>query len=318
MAAMRARRPGFYYEAPRGRRRKPPPSPPVKQSLPRLAHIKLSRPSEEEAPVSGKSLRLALTGVVLFLGAGIAAAAWLGSSLFDAGEAFARGADSLAVNIGFEIGEIDVVALAGAPAISAARAAEVRAQIVPESRRSVLALDPGEVKARVEGLDWVAAARVRRLWPSTLRVEVERRREYALWEEEGQLSVIGMNGERLLAERAVDHTNLPRVVGAGAGPAAEPLLIALEGLPHVRARLVQLVRVGDRRWNVKLQSGATVALPEVGAAEALVRLEALHADYALLDRPLTLLDLRTPGRLSVRIHPGLAGGLRPLLEARGS
>lgn len=318
MAAMRARRPGFYYEAPRGRRRKPLQPPRVKQSLPRLAHIKLSRLPAAEAPVSGKSLRLALTGVVLFAGAAIAAAAWLGSSLFDASEAFARSADGLAASVGFEIGEIDVVALAGAPAISAARAAEVRAQIVPEGRGSILSLDPREVKARIEGLDWVAAARVRRLWPSTLRVEVERRREYALWEEEGQLSVIDMNGERLLAERVVDHTNLLRVVGAGAGPAAEPLLIALESLPQVRARLVQMVRIGDRRWNVKLQSGATVALPEVGAPEALARLEALHADYALLDRPLALLDLRTPGRLSVRIHPGLAGGLRPLLEARGS
>jgi len=308
MAAMKARRPGRYLP-PRVRRRAPRPPP---KPMPRLARIKLSGGvSAEEARVSVKSLGLALTGVVLFLGAGLAGAVLLGSSLFDLREAFVRSADGAAAHAGFDIAEIAVAAMPDAPAITAARAAEVRALVVPEGRNSMLSLDPDQVKARVEGLDWVAATRVRRLWPSTIEVEIERRKEYALWEEEGQVSVIDANGERLLAERAVDHPDLPRVVGAGAGPAAEPLLIALENLPEVRARLVQLVRVGGRRWNLELRSGATVALPEQGAPEALTRLEALHAEYALLDRPLAQLDMRTPGRLAVRIHPALAGGLRP-------
>ncbi|MGD9815375.1 MAG: cell division protein FtsQ/DivIB [Hyphomonadaceae bacterium] len=280
--------------------------------MPRLAHIKLSGGiAGGEVKVSGRSLALALTGAVFFLGAGIAGAAWLGSSLFDAREALARSADAAAAKIGFSIGEVDVAAMANAPEITEARMAEVRALIVPEGRHSILSLDPDDVKARIESLDWVAEARVRRLWPSTLRVEVARRQEYALWQEGDQVSVIDANGERLLAERAADHPDLPRVVGAGAGPAAEPLLIALEDLPQLRARLRQLVRVGGRRWNVELTSGATVALPEQGAVEALARLEALQGEYALLDRPVEMLDMRAPGRLAVRVHPQLAGG--PLL-----
>ncbi|MGH6952298.1 MAG: cell division protein FtsQ/DivIB [Vitreimonas sp.] len=311
MAAVKARRPARYPRPhPRGRRAAPPP--PANRSMPRLARIKLSRLSSGEERISAKSLAFGLTGAALIVGAAIAGAAWLGSSLFDVREAFARSADTAAVNVGFAIGEIDVAAMPEGPAISEARAAEVRARVGQEGRHSILSLDPDEVKARVETLDWVAGARVRRLWPTSLKVEVKRRQEYALWEEAGQVSVIDANGERLLTERPVDYPNLPRVVGRGAGPAAEPLLLALEGLPHLRTRLVQLVRVGNRRWNLKLRSGATVALPEAGAAEALVRLEELQADYALLDRPIALLDLRAPGRLSVRIHPDLAGGLRPL------
>jgi hypothetical protein len=56
-----------------------------------------------------------------------------------------------------------------------------------------------------------------------------------------------------------------------------------------------------------------VALPEEGAVEALVELEALQSQYALLDRPLAQLDMRAPGLLAVRVHPELAGGPRPLL-----
>lgn len=317
MAAVRARRGGRLPPEPphRGKRRKAAtPSVSPYESMPRLARIKLSGGLQgDDVQVTSKSLVLALTGAVLFIGAGIAGAAWLGSSLFDAREAFARSADAGAANVGFAIAEVDVAALPGAPALTPARAAEVRALIVPQGRQSILSLDPDEVRARVESLDWVAAARVRRLWPSTMKVEVERRQEYARWEENQEVSVIDVNGERLLTERADDHRDLPLVVGAGAGPAAEPLLIALESLPEVRARLVKLVRVGDRRWNVELQSGATVALPEQGAPEALARLESLQAEYALLDRPVSQLDMRAPGRLAVRIHPALDGGLRPLL-----
>ncbi len=317
MPAVRARRPGRGGAEPpkRGKRQAPRnlgPSP--YESMPRLARIKLSGGLQsDDVQVTSKSLILALTGAVLFLGAGIAGAAWLGSSLFDAREVVARSADGAAAHAGFAINDVEIAAMPNAPAITPARAAEVRALIVPDGRQSILALDPEEVKARVESLDWVASARVRRLWPSTMKVEVTRRQEYALWEENGQTTVIDVNGERLLAERAADHADLPRVVGRGAGPAAEPLLIALESLPQVRARLVQLVRVGDRRWNVELTSGATVALPEEGAPEALARLETLQAQYALLDRPLNAVDMRAPGRIAVRVHPALEGGMRPLL-----
>ncbi len=316
MAALKARRPGRGNAGSpgRGRRYAPPPASSLTTSMPRLATIKLNGGlSTDDAQVSGKSLALALTGLFLFCGAAIAGAAWLGSSLFDAREAFARTADASAAEAGFTITRLEVAAMANTAPLSPARIQEVRALIVPEGRHSVISLDPQDVKARVESLDWVASARVRRLWPSTMQVEVARRQAYARWQENGEVAVIDANGERLLAERAADHPELPLVVGEGAGGAAEPLLIALEALPQVRAHLKALVRVGGRRWNVQLNSGAVVALPEDGAAQALAELESLQGRYRLLDRPVAAFDLRTPGRLSVRVRPELAGEEHPFM-----
>lgn len=311
MASVRARRGGRPPQEPpkRGRRRGASSSAPAQhEPMSRLARIKLSGGlRDDDLQVSGKSLLTGLAGLVMFVGVAVAGATWLGSSLFDVREAFARGADGAAASVGFDIDDIKI------DGVSGARADEVRALVVPEGRRSLLSLDPGDVRTRVQSLDWVADAQVRRLWPSRIKIEVERRRAYALWEEEGQISVIDYNGERLLAERAADHPDLPLVIGVGAGPAAEELLITLEHLPQLRNRVSAFVRVKDRRWDMELQNGAVIALPEENPGQALRQLEALQMRHALLDRPLTQIDMRAPGRLAVRVHPGLAGGLRPLL-----
>lgn len=311
MPAVRSRRPAGRAAASRAKQSyNSAPS----STVPRLAAIKMSGGiTGDDVQVSGKSLMLGLTAIVMICGIAIAGAAWLGSSLWDAKEAFASTSDSAASNAGFAVQHVNVRALPDTPSLSQARVQEVQEMVVPAGRHSVLSLDPKEVQARVEGLDWVASARVRRLWPSTLIVEIARRQGYARWQENGEVAVIDSNGERLLAERASDHPELPLVVGRGAGPAAEPLLIALESLPHLRAHLKQMVRVGDRRWNIELASGTLIALPEDGAPRVMAQLETLQNQYSLLDRPVAGIDLRTPGRMAVRIHPELAGAEHPML-----
>lgn len=313
MASVRARRAARAAEQPRRSRRHAPPPPSI-DGMPRLAQIKLSGGlGGDDVQVTGKSLAVGLTGVVLFVGIALAGATWLGSSLFDAREAFSRSADALAANVGFEIAEVHVDRMPEALPITDARKQEVRDLITPDGRHSILALDPQDVRERIEDLDWVASVRVRRLWPSTLKIEIERRREYAIWEVDGERTVIDINGAPLLTESPEDFPHLIRVVGVGAGPASPPVLDALEGLPELRDRIRQVVRVNNRRWDVELRSGAVIALPDEGAPEALRRLEELQADYALLDRPVDSFDMRAPGRLAVRIHPELEGGSHALL-----
>jgi cell division septal protein FtsQ len=55
-----------------------------------------------------------------------------------------------------------------------------------------------------------------------------------------------------------------------------------------------------------LKSGARVELPEEGAVVALTSLEGLQSEHRLLDRPLEAIDLRTPGRMGVRVAPRFA------------
>jgi cell division protein FtsQ len=64
--------------------------------------------------------------------------------------------------------------------------------------------------------------------------------------------------------------------------------------------LAALSRIGDRRWDLIYYTGLRVQLPELGVAQALDRLEMYQRDYALLDRDVTLIDMRVPGVLAVK------------------
>jgi cell division protein FtsQ len=64
--------------------------------------------------------------------------------------------------------------------------------------------------------------------------------------------------------------------------------------------LAALSRIGDRRWDLIYYSGLRVQLPELGVAQALERLESYQRDYALLDRDVTLIDMRVEGVLALK------------------
>lgn len=290
-------------------RRGPPPRP---QKISRLARIKLDGGAHWAAMAKARKARrpgTSLAGALIVGGAAIAGAAWIGGSLFDAREALYAGADSVATAAGLKA-EIEVVGVEGE------RRSEVLAAALPEGRTSIMAASPDRVKDNVESLDWVDTATVSRLWPSTIRITVARRDAFAVWQEGPSLSVVDAAGERVHNARPADFAHLPRIVGADAGPHAEPILRALEDLPALRARVTSVERVARRRWDLHLRNGAVAALPETDPVGALRRLERLQAAQAVLDRRLARIDARADGRFYLQARQAMSAA--PASSQRGA
>ena len=150
-------------------------------------------------------------------------------------------------------------------------------------------------------------ATVERRLPGTVLVKLDERRPFAVWQNGGKFQLIDRSGQ-VVAEQdpvkdAAAFAVLPLVVGPGAPGAAADLLDALVAQPTLRSRVAAAVRVGERRWNLRLNSGADVLLPEGAEAAAITKLVDLQNTQALLDRPLQVVDMRLPDRLVVRPQP---------------
>ncbi|MBF0250074.1 MAG: cell division protein FtsQ/DivIB [Alphaproteobacteria bacterium] len=167
----------------------------------------------------------------------------------------------------------------------------------------ILAVDLDAAKARVEALDWVRQARVERLLPDTLMVRITERRPLALWQNKGRFSLIDEDGVVITQEGLGRFSHLMHVVGEDAPENVAGLLELLDTQPDLKSKVKAAVRVGGRRWDLALNGGVDVRLPEENPSEALVRLADFEQRNDVLSREVKVLDLRQPDRIIVR-HDG--------------
>jgi cell division protein FtsQ len=167
----------------------------------------------------------------------------------------------------------------------------------------ILAVSPALVRERIEAIPWVAQAIVQRRLPGRVHIAIVEREAFALWQRQGRFALIDRAGTVILENDVAPFAGLPLVVGAGAARVAAPLLDEIARFPEVKLRVTAAIRVGERRWNLRLASGADVMLPEGAEAAAIERLAALHRDQGLLDRSLAAIDMRLPDRLVLRPQP---------------
>ncbi len=168
----------------------------------------------------------------------------------------------------------------------------------------ILGFSVEQARMRIESLTWVEQATVERRLPGTVVVALRERRPFAIWQNQKKYLLIDRAGQVVANQDvALFKDKLPMVVGQGAPIGAARLLEALGKYPSLGERVLASVRVGERRWNLRLKNGTDVMLPEGHETEALNRLVQLQQDHALLDRPLAVIDLRLPDKLVLRAKP---------------
>ena len=176
----------------------------------------------------------------------------------------------------------------------------------------ILSFDPHAAKIRLESLPWVREAMVERRLPETVYLRLSEREPLALWQYEGKLAVIDRTGQVIAGAPAADFATLPVVVGEDAPRTAEALLRVLDSEPELRVRVAAAIRVQGRRWNIRLDDGIDIRLPETNPAAAWAELARLQREHEVLQRDVVTIDLRLPDRLVVRTAPGAAQiGKRP-------
>jgi len=167
-------------------------------------------------------------------------------------------------------------------------------------------LDVEATRERLKTNPWIADATVLKLYPGELQIGIKEREAFALWQKDGQVSVIADDGTVLEPYVAPRLIELPLVVGRGAETRAKEFLALLDRYPAMRDFVRASVFVGERRWNLRLKNGIDVRLPETEVASALERVVALDREKNLITRDILAIDLRLPDRVTVRLSDAAA------------
>jgi cell division protein FtsQ len=176
-------------------------------------------------------------------------------------------------------------------------------RVPPETILAALGMKPGEsifaarlaqARARIMALDWVASAEVMRRYPDSIYVDVTEKRPFALWQSPLGLAVVERAGDVITTQDTDQFASLPKLIGDGAPKAAPDLVDAVLAHRGTAARVAAYQYVSERRWNLILNDGVVVKLPETGWQKQLDALEHLIVDEGILERNVAEIDLRSP------------------------
>jgi len=142
--------------------------------------------------------------------------------------------------------------------------------------------------------------------PDALIVEVVERQPVAVWQHDGQLRLIDATGAVLSGVSPDAIPDLPLVVGPDANRQTEALARLMDAAPALKPLLAGATWVGNRRWDLRFQSGEQLLLPEgeAEAAAALVNFARMDGVDRLLGRGVLRFDMRDPTRFVLRLPPG--------------
>ncbi len=202
----------------------------------------------------------------------------------------------LTARAGFRVSEISVEGRHRTPAAELLQALQVG------RGDPILGVDLTATRERLELISWVKTATLERRLPGELRLLITERDPIAIWQNQGHYYLVDKDG-LVVGDQVEEFPELSLIVGEGAPDHAADLLEMLKSEPDLASRVKAAQWISGRRWNLTFddtQTGIDVRLPEEGAADAYHDLARLEREQKLLERKVTLIDMRLPDRLVLR------------------
>jgi cell division protein FtsQ len=203
--------------------------------------------------------------------------------------------DFLARTLGFGV---QAITMTGQSRLTPREVLEI-AGVSPHS--SMPFFDVDAARQRLEKTPLIKQASVRKLYPGQIVIEMVERTPAGLWQKNGEIKTISADGAVIDELRDANFHDLPLVVGEGANERLPEFRALLDATEELRPKITAGILVDQRRWNLRLNNGVEVKLPEDDPSEAIVTLLKLQRSSRLLDRDILSVDLRTADKAFVRL-----------------
>lgn len=258
--------------------------------------LRRSRRSAVSVPLAQRMPRRLGTWMALgFLGLSIGTGTLLGGHFETLRANYGEPHHMLARFVGFGIDRVTISGIAELSEVEVLVAAGI------DPKTSLAFFDADQARKRLESAPLIREATVRKLYPGEVAITLVEREPFALWQVKGELFVIAADGTVIDKMDDGRFAHLPLVVGVDANNRAREYIALRREAGPIAAQIRAATLVAGRRWNLKLDNGMDVRLPEAEPAAAVKRLAALQADFRIFDKDLLAIDLRQPDRVVMRL-----------------
>ncbi len=180
-------------------------------------------------------------------------------------------------------------------------------------------LDLEWIRDAISALDPVKSASVRIRPGGVLQIDVVEREPAIVWRTREGVEVLDETGTHIreIPSRRL-RLDLALIAGDGADRAVVEALQLFEAAKPIEKRLRGLVRIGERRWDVLLDREQRILLPADNPVRALERVIALSEAKDMLERDVSVIDMRLGERPTLRMTSDAVNNWWRIREINGS
>ena len=145
---------------------------------------------------------------------------------------------------------------------------------------------------------WIKNVSIKREIPNALYINIEEYLPFALWKNGNVLHLIDENGKIIRVDEREKRAffNLIVVAGDGSRENIYSLFNLLSSNPSLFSRIKSALRIGERRWNLELDNGIIIKMPEKNELEAWERLNKILSIHGS-EIDLKTIDLRNEDKI---------------------
>lgn len=163
--------------------------------------------------------------------------------------------------------------------------------------KNIFGLSVDQIRKNLEKMHWVKSATVKRVIPSNFEISIVERVPIAYWQDNDKLYLVDESGVSMPTIK--QFPSLPISRGANANKAIPQFVKLLKQFPLIEQQIVFCTFLGNRRWNIDINRGLLIKLPEENIAEALSILQRMGNKDGYFSSDIAVIDLRVPGRVII-------------------
>ena len=163
-----------------------------------------------------------------------------------------------------------------------------------------------QYQTKIETLDWVKRALIKRKFPNTIEVTIIENLPFAVFinginqyliDEDGDIISLYLDSE--------DYKDFLKVTGQEANLNFSKLIRDINvSYPEIINNIIEVEFIERRRWNLILKDKLKIKLPEKESSYQLEKLKQLQQDQKIFSTNIIEIDLREKGRATIKVPGG--------------
>lgn len=166
-------------------------------------------------------------------------------------------------------------------------------------RDPIFSISLERAKTKLESIEWIKYAIVERNLPNNIHISIIEHTPIALGQKDHKLYIIDEEGNIIKENNLAEFSTLPIIIGEGAEIYANSLIKTLKENLSLYKRINSIIRISERRWNIRFDNDLEVKLPEDNYKLAWKKVIKMYNNKELFLPANSSIDLRVSNKIYV-------------------